>query len=86
MYNSQQVELWKDWNYNVGHDDFICDKYNPDMITFMSNIMKPAEHDIIMIYNPESKDVEIVDECYFVKSNTYIIGPFNNIYIQSSHS
>ena len=83
--NSQQVELWKDWNYNVGHNDYICDKYNSNIIAFMSNIMKPIENEIIMIYNPKSKDVDFTNECYFVKSNTYNIGPLNNIYIRSSY-
>tara|TARA_Y100000389_G_scaffold179541_1_gene193689 strand:+ start:8166 stop:8492 length:327 start_codon:yes stop_codon:yes gene_type:complete len=73
--------FWPDWNYNVGHEDSIEDRYNSDLIAFMSHIVEPEIPDITMIYKPK-----INNECYIIKSDDYLIYQFNEINISSSSS
>lgn len=78
--------FWKNWNYNVGHDTMIEDKFNSDLIAFLSPMMNPVEHDIIMIYNPSVNNEKVTqsEKCYEISQGEYQLLPTNVIYIQSN--
>ncbi len=76
---------WNDWNYKVGHDELIEDKYNSSIIAFMSPLMRVHEYDIKMIYSPDyNTNVTKGDNCYKIKSGTYNIPSCIVKYISSN--
>lgn len=77
---------WNNWNYNVGHSNYIEDRNNPDIIALMSYIMQPEYQNIIMIYNPclYNNFVTKNENSYVIHSGTINIYPFNEINIINS--
>ena len=69
----QDKELWTGWNYNVGHDEYVQDRYNTNMIIHMSRLAKVKEHDITMVYDPLRDGVKKSDNSYMIKSGTFNI-------------
>ena len=64
----------------------IEDKFNSDLIAFLSPMMNPVEHDIIMIYNPSINNEKVTqsEKCYEISQGEYHFLPRNVIYIQSN--
>ena len=80
--NKSDSLLWKDWNYNVGHNELIEDKYNSDIIALMNPLCKEVEKNIIMIYDLSSNEnVTKVNDVYYVKSGEYEVYNINIINI-----
>lgn len=78
--------FWENWNYNVGHDGMIEDKFNADLLAFMSPIVKQVECDIVMVYNPSIQNATITlsEKCYKIAEGVYDCLPTNCVNIQET--
>lgn len=83
----EDKKRWEGWNYNVGHDEFIQDKYNPDIIAFMSSVSKVKEWGVVMVYDPSVNEcVWSPGRCYNIQNGTYTIQQSNEINVCSNNS
>ena len=79
------MEFWENCNYNVGHDEMIEDKYNADLLGFMSRFGIVTEPNITMVYTPVNSDnINIENSSYNIVSGCYNVYPMNQINICSN--
>ena len=79
------MSFWENWNYNVGHDELIEDRYNEDLLVFMSRFGVVSEPNVTMVYRPVYNDnINIEESNYNIVSGVYKIYPLNQINISSN--
>ena len=80
--------IWKEWNYNVGHNECVEDKYNSDLIALLFPLTPISLNETIMVYDPSlyNKKITKKDNSYQISHGTYDIYFFHEMNIESSIS